>query len=240
MEIKSRRSYYYVTIIVFLLGGLLFFTTDFYQDKRAEKRRQEKLNYLNSIKRHYINEGVYVYKYELKDIKFKRDKFGNLIGERSVKGYINYEISFTSKKLIILNPQTKIKEEFIFKDKYKVVVSEGSSYYKFYIDSWRIRNQISDEQIMDILPTIEDDDSIRKPERLRITLNVEDGSTPYFFAYYGFRIPEYDGTGLISRDKSFLTIQLDELEYYYNNRMPDYVRLGKYNESVYNLANYRD
>lgn len=209
-------------------------------DKQAIKRRDERLAYLNSLKRHFIKEGVYVSHIETIKSSVSKDKFGNIVNLTGVKNTVDYEIAFTQAKLIILNDKAGIKEEFIFNDNIKITsISPESTSYAFEISSWKIKKQSDETIIEDILSKHDKNDG-----NPRVILMIDEDKIPKLNLYFGFRLGAYDQTLDKSKGPFSTTsrpfLYLDELKYTYSDVFgPEYINSARYEDIEYDLDNYR-
>lgn len=218
-------------------------------DKKAIEQRDERIAYLNTLKRQYIPEGVYTSYREVLRTKSTKDKFGNYKYQTDKLGTVAYEISFTGNKLVLLNNQSNIEEEIYFTDEVSITyISQNSTSYGFGIESWRIKKHRTGEIVADILPTIGDNEDLKRENRLRTILSVNQGEKPRLYMWYEFRIQQYDGTPKTDSGPlidPFLSnaipfIDLDEMVYSYSQAFgPEYVIAARYEDSEYDLESYR-
>lgn len=228
-----------VIIVVIFFVFLLFVKSDYYQNKLAFSKRTAKLNELNSIKRLFVYEGIYIYHHKSMVSNYGTDKLSNQIGQvRS--GDTDIEFSFTSKKLIIQNRSQDIKEEIIFKSEYKISsIEENACAYKFFIDKWNLKHISTNELIKDISSTKECDKFI--------TLFVKKDIPSSFHSYYGFRSTTYNKNNPNQNDLLFKGMGGDpnlvfNLLIQTNNDVfaPEYVDLATYEDNIYKLETYRN
>jgi hypothetical protein len=224
-----------------VIGSLIYFKSDYYLNKQASQKMHERLAFLNALKRRYIHEGVYIYRCNLVNQSYITDKYGNERVISEDKGYIDYEIAFTSKKLVILNKNKSIKEEIIFKNKYIITnISEDMCSYGFSVDKWYLRNSKNNELIEDILLKNKYDDKL-------IILFVEKNKFPRFHGFYEFqsvskgisyaKSTSFLGLGLSDKVND---LPLDSLVYKYDNTFtPDYVNKARYEDYEYEIDSYR-
>jgi hypothetical protein len=250
MKIRNIQFKSHISLVILITIVFLGCNPQKLADKKAIKLRDERIAYLNTFKRLFIPEGVYNSYHEVLKTKTSKDKFGNIVSQTENLGTVKYEISFTGKKLIILNEQANIEEELIFTNEVSITeISNNSTSYGFEIASWKIRNHGNGETISDILPTIGDNDDPKREYRLRTILSVRNGENPRLQMWYGFRIEQFDGT-VIKRggnlnnpfESNILPfIDLEEMAYSYSQSFgPEFVNSARYEDTEYDLENYRD
>jgi hypothetical protein len=228
-----------VIIVVVVFAFLFFVKSDYYLNKQAFSKRAEKLNELNSIKRLFVYEGIYIYHHTSMVSNYETDKLSNQIGqERS--GDTDIEFSFTSKKLIIQNRLQDIKEEIIFKNEYEISsIEENACAYKFFIDKWNLRHISTNDLIKDI-------SSMQEYDKF-ITLFVEKGIPSSFHSYYGFRSTAYNKNKpnqinlLLKGVGGDPNLVFNVLKQKYNDvYAPEYVDLATYKDNIYKLETYKN
>lgn len=239
--IKKTMIIISVIIVIGVFASLIFVKSDYYLNKQAMAKRVVKLNELNSIKRHYIYEGVYIYRSTKNNLKVSVDKFKNNKIEFEDNGFIDLEVSFTSKKLVIINNDQSIKEEIYFKTKYEISsIDEKRCAYRFFVDKWHLIDMKNNELIQDISASNECDKNL--------ILFVEEGKTPWFNSYYGFRSTTYDRK--FAKIKNLFSkgsgdgdpnLWLQNVKYTYTEALtPEYVASAKYEDYIYQLDTYKE
>lgn len=121
---------------VVLIGYFLYLNSESYSIKLATKARDEELTKLNNIPRRYIVEGLYSYECFRSKEKAFVDKFGGLIVTPYLEYVGNAEVSFTSRKIVlVLNER---REELVLGDPYIAsIFSKDHIEYLFPISEWK-------------------------------------------------------------------------------------------------------
>lgn len=210
-----------------------------YLEKRIKAEESAKLDQrileLNSINRTYLSEGVYLTRHKNIQSYEYTDKYGEKVSGYKDLGYIEYEVSLTSDKIVIANEKKHIIEELIIRNPYKISeLYAKHTTYNFYISCRRIINTRTGKVLLEQFP--EHCDSEVNKCVGRISLSVSAGN---IFTLWGYiYIFDFDGTGDLEEQtvrpwvRSITLFNLESVKYLYNRGTPKYAKEAVYEEGL--------